>query len=74
MSENTIGAEQEYDSNEKIEEYHGVLAWNRSIPKTDSEYGHLPEFSWTPMYHETVRPSELYLGTPDMLSELIDNG
>lgn len=26
MSENTIGAEQEYDSNEKIEEYHGVLA------------------------------------------------
>jgi hypothetical protein len=26
MSENTIGAEQEYDTKEKIEEYHGVIA------------------------------------------------
>lgn len=45
VSENTIGAEKKYDTNEKIKEYHGVIAWNQSIPKADSEYRHLSEFS-----------------------------
>ena len=45
MSENTIGAEQEYDSNEMMKGNYGLSARIRSIPKADSEYGHLSEFS-----------------------------
>lgn len=45
VSENTIGAEQEYDTNEKMKGNYGLSARIRSIPKTDSEYGHLSEFS-----------------------------
>lgn len=45
MSENTIGAEQEYDTNEKMKGNYGLSARIRSISKTDSEYVHLSEFS-----------------------------
>lgn len=45
MSENTIGAEKEYDTNEKMKGNYGLSARIRSIPKTDSEYGQASEFS-----------------------------
>lgn len=45
ISENTIGAEQEYDTNEKMEGNYGLSARIRSIPKADSEHGQASEFS-----------------------------